>query len=84
MSNSSLDLRPRPPETTFSAEPRSGRSDLARSSEIHSVGEGALGSMPSSRVAEPPVVSGAGKAVPRTVMIFIASLDWTVRMALPA
>ena len=47
-SNCSLDLRPRPPETTRVAVARSGRSDLARSSEIQVVGHGALGSEPSS------------------------------------
>lgn len=34
-SNASLDLTPRPPETTIGAEERSGRSDLTISSEIH-------------------------------------------------
>ena len=34
-SNDSLDLTPRPPETTVGADDRSGRSDLTSSSEIH-------------------------------------------------
>lgn len=82
--NSSLLLRPRPPETTREAVARSGRSEVARSSEIHSVRHSALGSVPSSRVALPPSAAPEGKAVPRTVMIFVESEDWTVRIALPA
>jgi hypothetical protein len=83
-SNSSLDFRPRPPDTTLVAVPRSGRSLLARSSDTHSVAQGACGSVPSLMEAEPPMVSAAGKAVLRTVMSLIESEDWTVAMALPA
>lgn len=83
-SNSSFDLRPRPPETTFFADASSGRSDFARFSEIHSVGEGVLGSMPSSMDAEPPEVSAGANDVCRTVMSLMGSVLWTVRMALPA
>lgn len=83
-SNSDLDFRPRPPETTLEAEASSGRSDLARSSDSQVVGFGTLGSSPVEIEAEPPVGDAAGKAVLRTVRIFIGSVDWTVRMALPA
>jgi hypothetical protein len=83
-SNSSFDFRPRPPETTFSAEASSGLSDLARSSETHSVGQGALGSTPSSTEAELEPDSAGGKDVCRTVRSLMGSVDWTVRMALPA
>ena len=83
-SNSSFDFSPRPPETTREAVPRSGRSDLESSSETNSVRAGALGSFPSTICADPPSVSVPWKAVPRTVMSFVGSLDWTVRMALPA
>ena len=85
LSNSSLDFRPRPPETTLPAVASSGRSEVARSSEIHSVGEGDLGSVPSSIEAVlSSAASEAGKEVVRTVRILIGSVDWTVRMALPA
>lgn len=83
-SNSSFDFRPRPPETTREAVERSGRSEVARSSEIQVVGVEALGSVPSSRVPLPPSAAPDGNAVPRTVMIFVESVDWTVRIALPA
>lgn len=83
-SNSSFDLRPLPPETTFPAVASSGRSDFAKSSDIHSVLISTLGSDPSTIEADPPSASAAAKAVPRTVTIFILSVDWTVRMALPA
>ena len=43
-----------------------------------------LGSIPLLTSAEPPSVSAAANAVPRTVIILISSLDWTVRIALPA
>lgn len=84
LSNCSFDFRPRPPETTFDAVARSGRSDTARSSESHSVLMGSLGSVPSASSAEPSAISAAAKAVPRIVMILMGSVDWTVRMALPA
>lgn len=83
-SNSSFDFRPRPPETTFSAVARSGLSDLARSSLIHSVAQAELGSSPSEREAFPPVAAPEAKAVPRTVTILGLSLVWTVRIAFPA
>lgn len=83
-SNCSLDLRPRPPDTTRVAATRSGRSDAVNSSEIHSVGEGAWGSTPSTISAEPSVASAGVKAVPRMVMSLMGSDDWTVRVALPA
>lgn len=84
LSNSSFDFRPRPPETTLVAVARSGRSDLARSSDTHSVSGSTLGSTPSVISADPPSVSAAGKAVPRTVIILMLSVDWTVRAAFPA
>lgn len=84
LSNCSFDLRPLPPDTTLPAVARSGRSDFARSSETHSVGDSDLGSTPSVISAEPPEISAAGKAVPRIVMILIGSEDWRVMMALPA
>ena len=34
--------------------------------------------------ADPPVASTGGKAVPRTVITLIGSLDWTVCNAFPA
>ena len=37
-----------------------------------------------STAAEPPVAAALGKAVPRTVITFFASADFTVAMALPA
>lgn len=83
-SNCSLDFSPRPPETTLLAVARSGRSDLVRSSEIHSVTGSTLGSIPSVMSADPSSSSAAAKAVPRTVMILIWSVDWTVSSALPA
>lgn len=84
LSNCSLDFRPRPPETTREAVARSGRSDFWRSSEIQVVGHGALGSVPSSIFALLEPSCAAGKAVPRIVIIFMGSVDWTVRIALPA
>ena len=45
---------------------------------------GSLVSVPSASSAEPFSISAAAKAVPRIVMILIGSVDWTVRMALPA
>lgn len=83
-SNCSFDFRPRPPETTLLALARSGRSDLARSSETHSVWISTLGSVPSRISAELPAASAGAKAVPRTVIILIVSADCTVRMAFPA
>lgn len=84
LSNSSFDLRPRPPDTTFPAVASSGRSDLANSSETHSVGDGAFGSVPSSNDAEPPSASAGGNDVCLTVRSLIGSEDCTVKMALPA
>lgn len=84
LSKSSFDFRPRPPETTLVAVARSGRSDFARSSDTHSVSDSTFGSIPSVISAEPPSVSAAGKAVPRTVMTLMSSVDWTVRTAFPA
>ena len=66
------------------AVPRSGRSVFARSSDTHSVAQGACGSAPELIEAEPPAVSVGGKAVPRIVMNLMGSEDWTVAMALPA
>lgn len=74
-SNCSLDFRPRPPETTLLAVARSGRSDLARSSETHCVSDLKFGSTPSTMSAEPPSSPAAANAVPRIVTIFILSED---------
>lgn len=84
VSNWSFDFRPRPPETTFPAVARSGRSDLARSSESHSVSASLLGSSPVVTSAEPLPSSAAGNEVPRVVINLMGSLDSTVRSALPA
>ena len=42
------------------------------------------GRRPSRSPPEPPSVAAFSKAVPRTVMTFLASFDWTVAIALPA
>ena len=84
LSNCSFDFKPRPPETTFPAVAKSGLSDFARFSDIHSVGQAVLGSTPSVISADPSPNSAAANAVPRIVIILIASDDWTVRIAFPA
>ena len=83
-SNCSFDFKPRPPDTTLSAVARSGRSLLVKFSEIQVVGQGALGSMPSSIGVDADPKGAAAKAVPRIVITLIESEDWTVRIALPA
>jgi len=84
-SNSSFDLRPRPPDTTRLAEASSGRSDLVRFSDSHSVVVVVdLESTPSSTLPEPDSRSVTWKAVPRTVMALVESDDSTVTMAFPA
>lgn len=83
-SNWALDFRPRPPETTRVAVPRSGREEVCRSSETQVVGQGALGSSPGEMVALLEARGAAGKAVPRIVSILMGSEDWRVRIALPA
>ena len=80
-SNSSFDFRPRPPETTRSAVASSGRSLLARSSDTQVTWLSILGSTPSSTAAEPPSLVVFAKAVARTVMTLMESVDWTVRGA---
>ena len=84
VSNCSFDFRPLPPETTFPAVAKSGLSDFARLSDIHSVGQAALGSTPSVILADPSPNSAAANAVPRIVIILTASEDWTVSIAFPA
>ncbi len=75
---------PRPPDTMTRALVSSGRSDLESSAPTKrdSPAEPAPGAV--STDALPPSLAAAGKAVPRTVMTLILSLDCTVTSALPA
>jgi hypothetical protein len=84
LSNVSLSLRPRPPDTTRLAVLRSGRDDVVRSSPTQVVGHGAFGSEEnSSTVPSEEPSSAAGYAVPRTVINLIGSNDFIVETAFP-
>ena len=76
---------PRPPEMMTRALVSSGRSDFDSSAPTNSRQPGRSRSPRTGSIAaEPPVASAGGKAVPRTVMTLIGSLDCTVASALPA
>ena len=91
LSNVSLFLRARPPETIVLAVLRSGRSEVVNSVErwvVRLVFSSIAGSssMDTLFEEEEEVVDDAGKAVPRTVIILSGISDpaLTVAIALPA
>ena len=75
---------PRPPETTILAEVSSGRSDLDKAALTKLDRPGSAAAATGSIAALPPSALALSKVDVRTVMIFFASLDCTVAMALPA
>ena len=77
-------LSARPPDTMILADVSSGRSCLAISAEMNVDVPASPLPETASILAEPPVSSALAKAVPRTVMTFLASDDWTIAIALPA
>ena len=80
----SASLSARPPETMILADVSSGRSCLAISADTKLEMPASPLPETASIFAEPPEASAFAKAVPRTVMIFLASDDCTVAIALPA
>jgi len=62
----------------------SGRSSLAISAPTNDERPASPAPDTASTLADPPSGAALAKAVPRTVMTFFASLDWTVAIALPA
>ena len=66
---------PRPPEMMTRALVSSGRSDFDSSARTNSDSPAEPVGATVSIGAEPPVASPGGKAVPRTVMTLIGSLD---------
>ncbi len=83
MAKSSLDPTPRPPETTRPAEVSSGRSLSATSSPTHFDRPGSSAAPIASTGALLPSPAASKLAV-RMVITFLASLDFTVWIALPA
>ena len=82
--NFSLEPSARPPDTMILAAVSSGRADLVSSAPSKLESPESACATAFSMVALPPVVAALAKAVPRTVMTFLASLERTVAMALPA
>ena len=84
VSKFSLFFRPRPPDTTFVALPRSGRSDTVSSSETHSDWSSPAVPLPSSTETSLLPSLAASKEAVRTVNTLMLSLLRTVAVALPA
>jgi hypothetical protein len=81
---SSSEPTPRPPETTTPAEVSSGRSLSATLSSTHSDRPGCRRPRRWSRPGPSPPVPAASKVEVRIETTFLASLDFTVWIALPA
>ena len=75
---------PRPPEITTRAAVSSGRSLLDSSADTNRDTAGLATAATASTAALPPSAATGSKLAARTVITFLASLLFTVAIALPA